>query len=394
MRKPPRRVLLAIVVLFQWLPGLSSADQVNLGAGDAELPPFHPGTLPNVPSPEGVLESIAWEVAASERETREIRQEATGAARSEWAEAVQPATMSVYPMAKPNVEQSLEAAWGPLRGAYSAASPEGDRRVELVCAVLVPPSSLLERDSRRADAVGIHQPASDCAGLREGGAGTGTREREPFQSVSIPSVLFRAAIESSATSFVGASASQDSERAEGPGGGAASPLPIGLEPSASASFSSPSGNWPFLSTFLAALFVAVVILYRRLDRRHVLDQPLRQGILAYVASEPGSTAGTIARALGIDRHTALHHLRVLHEFGAVEMKRIGARLRYFRAGAAPGVRAKAAAVAAATPKAKAVLEAAALQPESTLAELASRTGLSVSTVHWERRRLRSAGLLP
>lgn len=166
---------------------------------------------------------------------------------------------------------------------------------------------------------------------------------------------------------------------------------------------SPSGAAPALATgpdlllwlaiALAALALPLWLLYRRLDRAVALESPTRRAILDRVVGTPGMTALTIAKSAGVSRHTALHHLAVLHEFGFVEARRVGARTRYFKNGGAYSEGEKRAHVALGIATARLVASALLERPASPLRELAKATGLPKTTVHWHLDRLRSFDLI-
>lgn len=153
---------------------------------------------------------------------------------------------------------------------------------------------------------------------------------------------------------------------------------------------------PRLGMYLAlaaALAILVAALYRRLSRQAALDQPTRIAILGFVSAEPGVTAQRIARHLGIHHRAVAHHLEVLREFGILEARRVGARLRYFRNGAVATDTEKRARVALSSGKAAGLMRVLVEFPDVSTRELARRTALAESTVRWHVERLEQLGLL-
>jgi DNA-binding transcriptional ArsR family regulator len=141
----------------------------------------------------------------------------------------------------------------------------------------------------------------------------------------------------------------------------------------------------------AAALLPLWMLYRRLSREHALRNPMRAAVLERVRSEPGATAGGLARFLGVEYRTVAHHLDILQEFGFVETRRIGAWVRFYESGAhAPAD--KVARVALNSAKARKVLEARAASPTASLAAIARTTGLPKSTARWHLARLARFGV--
>lgn len=96
------------------------------------------------------------------------------------------------------------------------------------------------------------------------------------------------------------------------------------------------GELPFspgLSLIVALIGLAVVVplilLYRRLTRRDVLDNDVRRRALEFVEDDPGVTTADVARHLEIHYATARHHLEVLVDFDLVDRRRIGGQLHFY-----------------------------------------------------------------
>lgn len=154
----------------------------------------------------------------------------------------------------------------------------------------------------------------------------------------------------------------------------------------------PQQPWVPLTLALLALGPAIA-LYRRLTSRNMMACPTRQAVFERVVAAPGTTAGGIARALGVERRTVNHHLTVLHEFGAIEARQMGKRIRFYKNGGAYSESEKLAHAALANPKAVAVARVLARAPGVGLAELAQSTGLAKSTAKWHLARLERMGLV-
>ncbi|HVL88014.1 MAG TPA: winged helix-turn-helix transcriptional regulator [Candidatus Thermoplasmatota archaeon] len=172
----------------------------------------------------------------------------------------------------------------------------------------------------------------------------------------------------------------ESPRAEAPASASAS---VASRVAASA----PHETAPFFAAALP-IVLAAWALYRHLRRTSVLRNGTRRALLDLVGKQPGGTAHTMARALGIDRKTALYHLGVLRAFGHVECVRLGAWQRYVPAGSQAHRASALASVALASPAARAVMAALRERPDASSSELAQAAGIPRSTAAWHARRLR------
>jgi DNA-binding transcriptional ArsR family regulator len=143
-------------------------------------------------------------------------------------------------------------------------------------------------------------------------------------------------------------------------------------------------------TAIGSLGLLGAALYVRLAPAAALASPMRQRVWAHVRADPGCTVGSVARALGLDYKTALHHLRILRRAGCLTAIE-GAQCRYFVNGALAS-RDMAGAVVLRAPSARALREAIASQP-ARAAELARALGISETTASVQLRRLAQAGLV-
>lgn len=164
-------------------------------------------------------------------------------------------------------------------------------------------------------------------------------------------------------------------------------------PVQAASPSTASAALPALDPAPAAALglLALMALYVGLAPSEALGSPTRRRVHEAILADPGCTAHTIARALGIDDKTARHHLRVLRRAGVVQARRLGALERYFVPGHLPPG-GQEAAVALRAPSARALARALRDQGRARAADLARRLDLSEATASVQLRRLQAAGL--
>ncbi|MGQ0534926.1 MAG: helix-turn-helix domain-containing protein [Methanobacteriota archaeon] len=136
------------------------------------------------------------------------------------------------------------------------------------------------------------------------------------------------------------------------------------------------------------------VLYRRLLAKDLLANDTRRAVYERVLATPGTTAGRIASELGLDRRTALHHLLILGEYGAIAELRVGRRMRYYKNGGAFDEREKRIHAALASTKTRRVLAVLRDLPgRRSLGAVATAAGIPKSTVRWHVERLRESGVL-
>lgn len=155
----------------------------------------------------------------------------------------------------------------------------------------------------------------------------------------------------------------------------------------------PADPAPWLLAVGLALALLPWTLYRRIAREEVLDNPTRRAVFGSVVGSPGITCRGAARATGVDRTTASHHLRLLREFGLVEARAFGARARYFKNGGEYDETEKRVHVALASEKARRIVAHLVRHPGTGLTEAARATGIPKTTVQSQLRRLVELGLL-
>ncbi|MGQ0535575.1 MAG: winged helix-turn-helix transcriptional regulator [Methanobacteriota archaeon] len=150
---------------------------------------------------------------------------------------------------------------------------------------------------------------------------------------------------------------------------------------------------PILLVGGAALVPPLLSLFRRLTREHVLVGDTRRAVYSTILDRPGITAGGLARAVGVDRRTILHHVDVLSEYGLIASARVGGRLHYYKNGGSYSDAEKVAHVVLRSPVARRVVAELSRRPGARLVEIVHATGLPKTTVAGAIGRLRAAGLL-
>lgn len=150
--------------------------------------------------------------------------------------------------------------------------------------------------------------------------------------------------------------------------------------------------WLVAGAVLASM-LPLLRLYTRLRREDVLACGMRKAVYDLVLAEPGITAGGVARELGVERRTALHHLAVLQGFGMVSAARLGARLHYYENGGAYSECEKRLRLALANENARRIVGELVRRPAMPLALLAKETGLAKSTISGQFERLEALGIL-
>jgi predicted ArsR family transcriptional regulator len=133
-------------------------------------------------------------------------------------------------------------------------------------------------------------------------------------------------------------------------------------------------------------------LYRRLVKGRVGQHPVRERIVAIVAASPGVHEMAVARELGISHTLTQYHVRMLVEFGSVEVKRFGGRKCLFLPGGL-GRTERSLLLAERGGKAGQVVDLVAAQPGIAQRELARALGIAESSVKWHLDRLERQGLL-
>ncbi|MBI4393690.1 MAG: winged helix-turn-helix transcriptional regulator [Euryarchaeota archaeon] len=134
-------------------------------------------------------------------------------------------------------------------------------------------------------------------------------------------------------------------------------------------------------------------LYRRLHERKILDNPIRQEMLALIKKNPGISVSDTARLLNVDFKTALHHSRVLADYGHVELARKGRFIRLFENHNSFGVNEKGYILAFDSEVRRKIAKLVLLEPGITQAEMRGRLAFAKSTVNFHVSRLASSGIV-
>lgn len=135
----------------------------------------------------------------------------------------------------------------------------------------------------------------------------------------------------------------------------------------------------------AGLLALAIPLYRRIARAQVAGHDVRGRIVALVQAEPGLHESEAARRLGISHTLAQYHVRMLAEFGLVEVRKFGGRKCLFAAGQMG--RAEKTLVLAEKGRGAQVVDIVASQPGIGQRELARALGIRESSVKWHLDRL-------
>jgi DNA-binding transcriptional ArsR family regulator len=129
----------------------------------------------------------------------------------------------------------------------------------------------------------------------------------------------------------------------------------------------------------------------RLDRRRVLEHPLRARLLALAKERPGLSVQEAAVELGVAPGTALHHLRVLEHAGVLASRREGRHRRILPVALSAAETERA--IALAQPRSAALYGLVLQRPGIGLREAARSLGVPVSSLVWHVERLERARLL-
>jgi biotin operon repressor len=185
-------------------------------------------------------------------------------------------------------------------------------------------------------------------------------------------------------------------------GGAALPQPTLAAPGSSATGAQGAGAAPApvsspaatlgLQALTGAVLAALLIpLYRRLVQGRVLHHDVRERLLGVVHANPGIHESAAAKALGIGPNLAQYHVRLLAEFGLLEVRRFGGRKCLFPAGQMG--RAEKMLAAAEQGAAGRVVDLVANQPGIAQRDLARLLGIGESSVKWHLDRLEVSGIV-
>jgi DNA-binding transcriptional ArsR family regulator len=149
--------------------------------------------------------------------------------------------------------------------------------------------------------------------------------------------------------------------------------------------------WLMVAFAAFALTIPLLRLYRRMVQKECLTNELRTAILREVRHEPGVQPAELARRLECSFKTVQHHLRVLQEFGHVDLERRGWSIHVFERGVHP--KAEKGLYLARHPTRLRVLRAVAAQPGARCRDVARALGMGSPGVHSHLKALEREGVL-
>lgn len=136
-----------------------------------------------------------------------------------------------------------------------------------------------------------------------------------------------------------------------------------------------------------------VALYHRIRPNAALQNETRKVIFESVCVEPGLGVHAIAQKAAVSYSTATYHLERLVAAGMIVMTPDGNKLCYYKNGGAFTEAERKILPLVKNEEASRLLEAILDSPGTYRAELASRLGVTATTINWHLRRLREAGLV-
>jgi len=139
--------------------------------------------------------------------------------------------------------------------------------------------------------------------------------------------------------------------------------------------------------------VGGIALYHRIRPNAALENETRKVIFESVCVEPGLGVHAIAQKAAVSYSTATYHLERLVAAGMIVMTPDGNKLCYYKNGGAFTETERKILPLVKNEEASRLLEAILDAPGTYRAELASRLGVTATTINWHLRRLREAGLV-
>lgn len=160
---------------------------------------------------------------------------------------------------------------------------------------------------------------------------------------------------------------------------------------------SPEANaWQeFLSVIAAMVLLAGPgwLLYHRIHREKILEQPERQRIHDLVLASPGIRIADLPGKTALHYSTCAYHVRMLARFGLLATQKVGRHIHCFETHAAFTPRQMTAVALGRGATARVLLGVVEREPGIHPAEIARRMGLSRPTVKYHVDRLAAEGLL-
>ncbi|MDW5558095.1 winged helix-turn-helix transcriptional regulator [Methanosarcina sp.] len=78
-----------------------------------------------------------------------------------------------------------------------------------------------------------------------------------------------------------------------------------------------------------AKLIFVVLGFKIVDKRNILDNPDRSSIYTYIRAKPGAYIGEIVEKTGLGRGRVRHHITILEVQNKIEVHEDGGKIRYF-----------------------------------------------------------------
>lgn len=132
---------------------------------------------------------------------------------------------------------------------------------------------------------------------------------------------------------------------------------------------------------------------RRIYPKNVLDHPQRAAVYNAIVAKPGIDVGGIGKALYLNRETLRYHLRLLESSNKISMMKDHGIVRYYENHGRYSILQKHVLSYLWNPMAKQILLIVKSNHEITQVDIATRLGLSSSTVHWYMQRFVADGIV-
>jgi Mn-dependent DtxR family transcriptional regulator len=136
----------------------------------------------------------------------------------------------------------------------------------------------------------------------------------------------------------------------------------------------------------------ILPLFHRLTRPTSMEHPHRARLLDLARAEPGLLVADAARKLQVSYHTANHHMRMLKDFGHIEVVRAGRSVALYPAGTVPLRYRQPIAQLRRGPQGE-TLRLVMAHPGEGASQLARRMQIRKSSAHAKLKSLQRAGLI-
>lgn len=132
---------------------------------------------------------------------------------------------------------------------------------------------------------------------------------------------------------------------------------------------------------------------RRVYPKNVLDHPQRAAVYNAIVSKPGIDVGEIGEALRLNRETLRYHLRILELSNKISVMKNHGIVRYYENHGRYSILQKHVLPYLVNPMAKQILLIVKSNPEITQVDIATKLGVSSSTMHWHMQRFVVDGII-